>query len=661
MRDLIFAGLNQEQAEAVRTVRGPVCILAGAGSGKTTTITRRIANQIATHAFDPDEILAVTFTEKAAREMGHRLSRLSSASVRARTFHAEALAQYRRLSTDQSEIVPSKGQILAPLTARLPMPHKFTAVREIATEIEWAKNAMISADRYRESVERLQHDPPIPVDLMTGIYQSYERRKEKAGMMDFEDLLSRLISHLHEDDRALSIVRARYQAFTVDEYQDVNMLQQTLLEAWVGDRSELCVVGDDYQAIFGFTGATPRYLLSFQDRYEDALVVRLTRNYRSTPQVLEIANRLAPKLQGSSKILRSVQKDGPKPTFRVHETGSDEVRFIIDQARSLHDNGVPWEQIAVLYRINGRSEELEEALSKEQIPYQVKDGSFLRRPAARAVIARLKRAPEAPLMEVLNPIVKLLGYRPGEPMTEESDEQATRHADLERIVALAREWSASEQPHSTNVDRATRAERFIADLQKRFTQEQEGRGVQILTYHRAKGLEFEAVFLPRMEEKEIPFALAKTTEELAEERRLLYVGITRAKRYLFVSHASSRFGERRRNCKPSPFLNEIRPPRSQSDVGGPIALVPGARPQPARANVNDEHTALYLALKDWRLKAARNNAVPAYVVFHDETLAKIASTRPRNVVELGRISGIGPAKIARYGTDVLELIDAHTA
>ncbi|HVL91085.1 MAG TPA: ATP-dependent DNA helicase UvrD2 [Actinomycetota bacterium] len=660
--DRIFQGLNEQQAAAVAAVRGPVCILAGAGSGKTTTITRRIANQIATGTFDASEILAVTFTDKAAREMAARLQRLGVPAVRARTFHAQALALYKAFSSDAAEIVPSKGQILSPLVKRLPPPHKFTAVRDIATEIEWAKNRMIGPDRYIEVATAESRVTPVPVEVMGGLYKTYERRKEAAGLMDFEDLLARTIELLRTDERAMNAVRTKYRAFTVDEYQDVNLLQQSLLDVWVGERRDLCVVGDDYQSIFGFTGATPRYLLDFPERH-DAQVFRLTVNYRSTPQVLNVANRLVPKMGGSPKSLTArAGADGPEPVFREHATGSGEVEWIVRQCRALRNAGVPWEEMAVLYRINGRSEDLEEAFSADRLPYQVRDGSFLRRPAARSVIAKLKRAPDTAVGPLMDQIARGLGWREEVPDDTDASE-ATRQADLGRLRALAHEFDDATKPDDAKPVK-TRAELFVEDLGKRFAVEREGRGVQILTYHRSKGLEFEAVFLPRMEEKELPFALSKSDAEIAEERRLLYVGITRAKKYLFVSWAAQRPGDRRRSPKRSPFLAEMRPqavPTSGRLTGTPAGAAAASREAESRPKVavGDEHLALFTALKDWRLQAARKNGVPAYVVFHDQTLARIAQERPANVIELGRISGIGPTKIQRYGSEVLDLIGTH--
>ncbi|MFY9585988.1 MAG: ATP-dependent helicase, partial [Actinomycetota bacterium] len=376
--------LNDQQREAVQAVRGPVCILAGAGTGKTTTITHRIANQVATGAFTADDILAVTFTEKAAREMGIRLARLGVEGVRARTFHAEALAQFRRFSSETPEILGAKGQLLHAIARNLPPPYKFMPLRDLATEIEWAKNRRLGPDRYLESLD--DHEPPIPPDLMYRVFVEYERRKNKAGRIDFEDLLEGTLRLLTEDERAASIVRARYRAFTVDEYQDVNLLEQSLLEVWTGRRADVCVVGDDYQSIFGFTGASPHYLLSFPDRNPGCRVIRLEHNYRSTPEVLAVANRLSPAMHGSSKTLVATRTPGPPPTFRGFATGAEEVAWIVAETRQLHESeALPWEQIAILHRINGRSEDFEEAFSQARIPFQVRDGAFLRRPAARTV------------------------------------------------------------------------------------------------------------------------------------------------------------------------------------------------------------------------------------------------------------------------------------
>jgi DNA helicase II / ATP-dependent DNA helicase PcrA len=323
--------LNAEQRRAVEAVRGPVCILAGAGSGKTTTITRRIANQVASGTFAVSQILAVTFTDKAAGEMRGRLETLGVTGVRASTFHSAALSQLRYFRPDGvGKILPSKALVLYNLVRALPPPFKFRAAGDFATEIEWARNRRIPPGRYLDSLDG--HAPPVPADLMVRVYERYESLKHGQGLMDFEDLLERAIE-LFADEHAAAEFRERYVAFTVDEYQDVNLLQQTLLDCWLGARDDLCVVGDDYQSIYGFTGATPEYLLGVPQRFPHATVIRLEENYRSTPQVLEVANRLVPKLGGAEKVLRAVRPDGPVPEVLPFSTPESVAAHLVDRIR----------------------------------------------------------------------------------------------------------------------------------------------------------------------------------------------------------------------------------------------------------------------------------------------------------------------------------------
>ena len=631
MEDQLLDGLNDEQREAASAVRGPVCILAGAGTGKTTTITRRIARQVAGGSFDAGEILAVTFTDKAAREMASRLSALGVRGVRAKTFHAEALAQLRRLSGDAPEIVSSKAQVLHPIAQQLPAPYRYMSLRDLATEIEWAKNRRLGPVDYPNAIDG--HQPPIPLDLMTRVYREYERRKARAGRIDFEDLLERTVRLLMDDPRALGVVRARYRAFTVDEYQDVNLLQQSLLDAWVGERPDVCVVGDDHQSIFGFTGATPRYLLSFPDRYDGCRVVRLSANYRSTPELIAVANRLATHLGGSTNPLRAVHRTGPQPSLRAFATGAEEVDAITADVRRLHDEGVAWEDIAILHRINGRSEDYEEAFSRAGIPFQVRDGAFLRRPAARAVLSKLRHELDGDVTGAVERVAASAGFDP-ERDEFASDEEATRQADLARLVRLAAEFGGSS------------LQAFVTDLRARFASDDDGRGVVLLTYHRSKGLEFDAVFLPRLEDKELPFALSRTEEDLAEERRLFYVGITRAKRFLEISHVASRPTERRSRPKPSPFLALI------SDHASP-------RLADRRRTVDQtdaDAEPLFGLLREWRSRVSREAGVPAYVVFDNRTLALIAAAKPSSRAALLAVPGVGPTKLGRYADDVLQIV-----
>jgi DNA helicase II / ATP-dependent DNA helicase PcrA len=610
---VIFDGLNPEQRRAVEAVRGPVCILAGAGSGKTTTVTRRVANQVATGAFAAEEILAVTFTDKAATEMRERLEALGVRGVTARTFHSAALAQLHRLGEPPQRILPSKALALRRIANALPPPYKFRPAGDLATEIEWAKNRRLTPDAYLDGLG--DHEPPIPRDLMLGVFRRYEAGKAEHGFVDFEDLLERTVRMLDEDQHALAEVRARYRAFTVDEYQDVNLLQQALLDRWLGSSDELCAVGDDYQSIYAFTGATPQYLLGLPRRFPHATVVRLEANYRSSPEILALANRIVPALGGAEKVLRAARPSGPEPELKAV---ADEPAYVVEQVRALQTAGVAFEEMAVLCRTNARLADFEEAFHEAQIPFQ--GAALLSREAARQLLKRLAKLSPTPVVAAA-----VRGYAEDAGWVERTPEklgerEVVRQADLGRLVKLAAEFDDGE--------RTTRD--FIADLQERFgTTGAERRGVHLLTLHGAKGLEFEAVFIPRVEERELPIRQAKQPHEIAEERRLLYVGLTRAKRHLAVTWSG----------RPSRFLGEL-----------------GVQASTPRAAEPDDP--LYAALKTWRLQRATADDLPAYVVFHNSTLAAIAGRRPRDLHELGAVPGVGPTKLERYGDEVLAVLAA---
>jgi DNA helicase-2/ATP-dependent DNA helicase PcrA len=638
VRDLdnVLAGLNDPQREAALALRGPVAISAGAGTGKTTTITRRIACQVRSGSFEASEILAVTFTEKAAGELKRRLKALGVEGVEARTFHSAALSQLSRLWQAHTgeplpQVLDHKAPLIASLANTLPPPHKFLPRRELAGEIEWAKNRMIPPDRYL--AELGSHEPPIPPELMMRIYEGYERRKRAMGRLDFEDMLGLALRLFDEHAKAAKIVRSRFHAFTVDEYQDVNPLQAGLLDRWLGERDDLCVVGDDYQTIYAFTGASPEHLLGFTERFPNATVVRLEENYRSTPEILDLANRLAPHLGGFRKTLRATKASGPPPVARAARDEAGEVASVVGAVRGLHDQeAVPFEEIAVLYRINARSEPFEEAFAAASIPYQVRDGAFLRRPGPRSVLQRLKRlGHEDSLVHAVTAITAEFGYDPES--SPDSDEEVTRQSDLARMRSLSAEF---ERAHPDG-DAAA----FLEELTNRFSTEHSGRGVNLLTYHRAKGLEFDAVFLPRLVDGELPFRSGRAIADPQEERRLLYVGITRARRFLFLTWAAEG------RSRTSPFLAEmgLSTPRSAKD---------GSSRQPPIVPAGGG--ALFDRLKEWRRKRAQTDDVPAYVVFHDRTLAEIAARKPGDRTDLATISGVGPAKLERYADEILEIV-----
>jgi DNA helicase-2/ATP-dependent DNA helicase PcrA len=598
---VILEGLNAEQRAAAEATRGPVCILAGAGTGKTTTITRRIAWQVASGAFPAAALVAVTFTDKAAGELRSRLAALGVEGVRASTFHSAALALLRRFEGDPGRILSTKALLLRRIGNGLPRPYRFRPAGDLATEIEWAKNRRLEPKTYLAGLG--DHEPPLPPDLAFRVFREYERKKAEAGAIDFEDLLGRAIRMLEEDEQVLATVREHWRAFTVDEYQDVNLLQQTLLDLWLGPRDDLCVVGDDYQSIYGFTGASAHWLLALPRRFPHAHVVRLEQNYRSTPQVLELANRLVPKLGGSEKHLRPTLPDGPAP--EVVPNGG-----VVDRIKELHREGVPLEEQAVLLRTNARAADFEEEFHEAGIPFQ--GASLLDRDAARRLVKVLRGSETTDVAAAVRAEAEAQGLL-ADPPDKLGEREQTRQADLARLVRLAEQFGEG-----------TVAE-FVDSLRERFGASA-GSGVHLLTLHKAKGLEWEAVYLPRLEEGELPSRRARGME-INEERRLLYVGLTRAKRHLLVTWSG----------KPSRFIDEL---------GVRAAAPPAAKPKL-------ELTPAVAALKEWRLARARAEEVPAYVVFNDRTLAELIARTPRTLAELADVPGIGPAKLERYGDDLL--------
>jgi DNA helicase-2/ATP-dependent DNA helicase PcrA len=694
--------LNPAQREAVEATAGPVCILAGAGTGKTRVISRRVAYAIATGAVHPGHVLVVTFTDKAAAEMRERLAALGFPGVRAATFHAAALAQLRyfwpRLGGGRPpEVLESKAPLLAPLQRSLPGGYKFTAVKDLADELEWAKARRLDPGSYQATVAELGRTPPVPADLFAGLFRRYERAKERSGRIDFEDMLARTVEAVAERPDVAEEVRGRYRWFSVDEYQDTNPLQQALLDAWLGERRDLAVVGDEDQTIYTFTGATSDYLTGFARRFPDARVVRLEDNYRSTPQVLAMANRLLARTPGkpAGKRLVATRPPGPEPAVAAFESAEHEAKALVDEVGRLATLGVDPDEIAVLVRTNAQVPPLEEALAEAGIRYQVRGELFYRRTevlrALGVLRSRAGRAVDGGLVDALEAIwFERFGFRRDE--EPDGEEARQRHASLVTLLGIAERLQAAgegEGPAAAAAageegERPPAAEaaagetgpgeagpgegappggpglaEFLEEIGRRATAEAEGTGggVNLLTYHRAKGLEFDAVLLPAVEEGLLPIRQATTPEEVAEERRLLYVGLTRARVHLWLSWAARRAGPsgREQPRKPSRFLDDVVAPGSGRVRPRAVAsgMTHGGR-SGARAARADGPVAE--ALRAWRRKRAEADGVPAYVVFNDRTLAALAERRPRSRGELLAVDGIGPAKLDRYGDELLALL-----
>jgi DNA helicase II / ATP-dependent DNA helicase PcrA len=669
--------LNPAQREAVETTVGPLCILAGAGTGKTRVISRRVAYAIATGAVHPGHVLVVTFTDKAATEMRERLAALGFPGVQAQTFHAAAFRQLRyfwsRLSDGRPpEVLASKAPILAPLQRSLPGGYKFTAVKDLADELEWAKARRLDPSTYQAAAEAMGRTPPIPGDLFAGVFRRYERAKERAGRIDFEDMLVRMLEGFETREDVAEEFRGQYRWFSVDEYQDTNPLQQALLEAWLGERRDLAVVGDEDQTIYTFTGATSEYLTGFGRRFPEARVVRLEDNYRSSPEVLALANRLLAATPGrgpgAGKRLVATRPSGPEPTVAAFENAEREVKALVAEVARLVRAGVDPDEVAALVRTNAQIPPLEEALAAAGIRYQVRGELFFRRTEVLRAIgvlrSRTARAAGGGLVDALEAIwFERFGFRRDE--EPDGEEARQRHASLVTLLGIAERLEAS-RPAGPAPDGDPAQEggsggevgmaEFLEEMGRRAAQEAEGTGggVNLLTYHRAKGLEFDAVLLPAVEEGVLPIRQASTPAEVAEERRLLYVGLTRARVHLWLSWAARRAGPsgREQSRKPSRFLDDLVPPGAGRVR--PRAVASGMT-RTGRASVRADGP-LAEQLRAWRRKRAEADGVPAYVVFNDRTLAALTERQPRSRGELLAIEGIGPSKLDRYGEELLTLL-----
>jgi DNA helicase-2/ATP-dependent DNA helicase PcrA len=655
----LLADLDPEQLEAVQATSGPVVIHAGAGSGKTRVISHRAAYAIATGVVPADQVLVVTFTDKAATEMVERLRGLGLPGVTARTFHAHALSQLRHFwpaahdGAPLPAILDSKALLISRIARQLPGHYRFTPSKDLADEIEWAKARRIAPRGYEAEAAAAGREPPIPADLFVRVFGDYERAKTRAGRIDFDDLLVGTVDLLESDADAAATVRARKRWFSVDEYQDTNPLQQRLLELWLGDRDDLCVVGDEDQTIYTFTGATSDYLTSFVQRHAGAREVTLSRNYRSSPEILALANRLLA-AEGRRKQLVAMMPAGPAPSIRRFADADGELAHLVSSIASLTAGGTAPAEIAILVRINAQIPPIEAALTRARIPFRVRGQRFFERAEVRDAlrILRLLAGPAAAtsaegprgsqLLAALDARLRAdLGFEAAD--QGGGAEARERTANLALVLEIAGEAVATRH----DIDVAG----LVAEFEARAAAETEGSGdgVNLLTFHRAKGLEWDAVLLPQLEEGTLPIRQAESDAEIAEERRLLYVGLTRARRHLFLSWAERRESRRR----PSRFLAALE---GRASVPGRVTVLPGAPMNAGRvARARDDDSPLMTALREWRTITAQSDGVPAYVVASDALLIEIADRRPVTLPALGRLKGIGPSKLARWGEEILEI------
>ncbi|HZJ27017.1 MAG TPA: ATP-dependent DNA helicase UvrD2 [Acidimicrobiia bacterium] len=661
----LLAGLDPSQRAAVTETAAPLAILAGAGSGKTRVLTHRIAWQAREGAIEADHVLAVTFTRKAAGELVTRLGRLGVRDrVTAGTFHAIALAQLRARQRDRDRPMPELIERKAPLliellrnrggAGRTSRDEVSLLARDLAGEIEWAKARLIGPGRYAEEVTQMGRETPRPPSEVADVYQRYEDAKRRRNRLDFDDLILWCARTLTTDKTFGEAQRWRFRHLFVDEFQDVSPAQFELVRAWLGTRTDLCVVGDPDQAIYGFAGAHSAYLGDFDRHFPGATVVRLGANYRSTPQIVTAARAVL--ADGSRRPLPPVQvpqTDGSVPTVAAYDSDEEEARAVARELRRAHDDGIRWGRLAVLYRTNAQSAGFEAAFGAARIPVRLRGaGRFLGRPEVRATLDHLSAAArDAPRLSFSQHMRDLV--------EESSDLGEERREHIDALSRLGQEYVAAEGG-------AGSIDGFLAYLTTALRGDDgptSGDAVELLTFHRAKGLEFDTVWVTGLETGLVPISFADTTASRAEERRLLYVACSRAERTLHLSWARQRTARGRlvrRRASPwvavveaalGPVADAAAPPVD------PKAEVAKARAQLGTGARGDPR--LVTALTEWRRDLARAHGIPAYVIFNNATLEEVARTQPANRSELLEVSGIGPVKVERYGDTVLDLVRTH--
>ena len=658
--DALLSGLDPEQREVATALRGPVSVVAGAGTGKTRAITHRMAYGVATGLYQPTEVLAVTFTTKAAGEMRMRLRELGAGGVQARTFHSAALRQARFFwgrvyGGEMPEITQSKFPLVAEAVRRLGRRADTPLLRDLSSEIEWAKVSNIVPTAYEAAAAPARREvADLSAGEVANVLAAYEEVKRERGRIDMEDILLLTAAILDTDERVAAEVRRQYKWFVVDEFQDVNPLQSTLLDLWLGGRDDICVVGDPRQTIYSFAGASPQILSSFARRHPGAQRIELVRNYRSTPQIVAAANAMFTRSSADGVRLQSQNPSGGDVRYSGYPDEVAEAAAVAGEIARLHRAGVPYREMAILYRINAQSEAFEEALGEQGVPYTLRGATgFFQRPEVRQAVTLLRGSARGGevgevLVDDVRAIFSAMGHTDDPPSS--AGAVRDRWESLHAIVTMAADLvEADPQADMTAL---------VADLDRRVEQAHAPAvdGVTLASLHSAKGLEWDAVFCVGMHEGMVPIVHADTPELVEEERRLFYVGVTRARRHLMVSWAAARKPGGRGNRGPTRFLDTLLP----ADHPSRRAAAPPARSKRKTSAVVAElepaDRDLFERLKSWRSDLASEQSVPAFVIFTDATLLALVAARPSNDREPVGVSGIGQSKRDRFGADVLRLI-----
>jgi DNA helicase-2/ATP-dependent DNA helicase PcrA len=635
----LLAGLNDPQREAVRHGEGPLLVLAGAGSGKTRVLTHRIAYLLATGAARPGEILAITFTNKAASEMRERVEKLVGRSARAMwvtTFHSACARMLRadaeRLGYSRSFTIYDESDSLRMLKRcmnELGIDPKRYPPRSIRSQISGAKNKLIDAAAYAQAQGSVFEENAATV------YERYEKRMLAANAMDFDDLLVRTVNVLELSEEARERWRRTFRHVLVDEYQDTNHAQYRLLQLLTAEHGNLMVVGDEDQSVYGFRHADIRNILDFEKDFPEAEEVKLEQNYRSTQTILSAANAVVERNRERRPKQLWTEIAGGEPVKLSELTDEhEEARWVAGEIERLaEEDGVRREDVAVFYRTNAMSRVLEDTLVRFELPYQVIGGtkfydraevkdavaylSLLVNPADQVSFARIVNSPrrgigntsqgrlaahanttglpiwevaervedvpglgaaaikaverfhetmdglrarsdEVPVAELLEAILRETGYLDAL-SAERTIEAEGRAENLEELVGMAAEFDANHELEGDG--EVSPLEEFLQQISL-YTQQDDLREeeslITLMTLHNAKGLEYDTVFLVGCEDGAFPHMRALEEGGEEEERRLCYVGITRARRRLYMTWARERrlFGRAERNL-PSRFVDEL--------------------------------------------------------------------------------------------------------
>ena len=543
----ILEALDEDQRAVALATRGPVCVIAGAGTGKTRAITHRIAYAAAIGTMDPQKILALTFTARAAGEMRARLRTLGVPTVAARTVHSAALKQLlffwpTVFGGRAPDLITSKGSFITEAIRRAGLTgeissHNRELMRDIATEIEWAKVSQVAPEDFIDEISRRLIKPRVNPEQLVQLYTAYESIKKQELAIDFEDVLLLTAAMLEEERDVRERVQDQYRYFTVDEYQDISPVQQRLINAWLGTRSDICVVGDPAQTIYSFAGATPVFLNTFTQRFTEAQVIRLSTGYRSTPEITFAANSIL--RHGSmGQELVAFNSHGSKPSVQGFKDEQSEIAGILAEITTLLTQGIQPQEIAVLARTNAQLSAVERAMNKEGIPYQVRNTErFFDRTDVREFLKQVRQASVIPAegsgwIDELRSIAQPF-------LTGESID------GIAALLHLGRELD--ENP--SFAPKTLRG--YLREVEDRVQQNNPPTMpvITLATLHAAKGLEWERVYLMGASEGILPLTNSGsilTDAVIAEERRLFYVGMTRAKADLHITY----------RAQPSRFLAE---------------------------------------------------------------------------------------------------------